>query len=114
MDSQAGKVPLLAWVAAISLIVCSGIGVAALMGWLPISLDIPDAPVLRKLGPSVAHAPEMCASVPTQPGRCVRLASGARLPLPLTGARSTGPGTALPFRVFFFLRKDDRHEPGPF
>ena len=37
MDSQAGKVPLLAWVAAISLIVCSGIGVAALMGWLPIS-----------------------------------------------------------------------------
>ena len=34
METQASKIPQLAWVAAIALIVLSGIGVAALMGWI--------------------------------------------------------------------------------
>jgi hypothetical protein len=38
MEALPVKIPMLAWVAAISLIVSCGVGVAALMGWIPTSL----------------------------------------------------------------------------
>jgi len=89
METETDKAPHpMIWVAAILLIVVCGAGVAALMGWIPSSVGGPEL--------------QTCASVPTQTGDCAKIAPGARLPLPLTGASSTGPGTALPFRAFFF------------
>lgn len=39
---------ILVWIAAISLIVFCGAGVAALMGWIPVSLGKPETPVIAK------------------------------------------------------------------
>lgn len=56
METQASKMPMLAWIAAISLIVSCGAGVGVMMGWIPTSLGKPDAPVLTKLEQPVRQA----------------------------------------------------------
>ena len=51
---------LLVWIAAISLIVFCGLGVAALMGWIPISVGKPEVPVLAE--PVLRAAPVALAA----------------------------------------------------
>lgn len=77
---------LLVWIAAISLIVFCGAGVAALMGWIPVSLGKPEAPLVTKI--EQPAAPVVAAAHCTECGvvHSVRKVQAKR--------KGAGPGAA--------------------
>ncbi len=68
METQTSKSPHpLMWAVGIALIVLSGAGVAALMGWIPTSMSKPDEPSLTKLDkPKAVPAPAKAQAAPAK------------------------------------------------